>query len=43
MRRKFFQFDCPLAMVQVIGSIVHGDEKSDKAFDLYKTLKVELT
>ena len=43
MGRKFFQSDCPLAMIQAVGAVVHEDEKPDKAFDLYKTLKVELT
>ena len=43
MGRNIFQSDCPLAMIQAVGAVVHEDEKPDKAFDLYKTLKVELT
>ena len=31
-----------LAMIQAVGAVVHRDEKPDKAFDLYKTLKDEL-
>ena len=43
MGRNIFQSDCPLAMIQAVGAVVHGDEKPDKAFDLYKTLKEDLT
>ena len=42
MGRNIFQSDCPLAMIQAVGAVVHGDEKPEKAFDLYKTLKDEL-
>ncbi len=43
MGRNIFQSDCPLAMIQAVGAVVHGDEKPNKAFDLYNTLKEELT
>jgi len=43
MGRNIFQSDCPLAMIQAVGAVVHGDEQPDKAFDLYKTLKEDLT
>ena len=43
MGRNIFQSDCPLAMIQAVGAVVHEDEKPDKAFDLYNTLKDDLT
>ncbi len=42
MGRNIFQSDSPLAMIQAVGAVVHEDEKPDKAFDLYQTLKDEL-
>ena len=41
MGRNIFQSEDPAAMVQAVRAVVHGGEKADKAFDLYKTLKNE--
>ncbi len=43
MGRNIFQSECPLAMIQAVGAVVHGNEKPDKALELYNTLKDELT
>jgi putative autoinducer-2 (AI-2) aldolase len=42
MGRNIFQSESPIAMIQAIGAVVHNNEKPDKAFDLYNTLKNEL-
>ncbi len=42
MGRNIFQSESPIAMIQAIGAVVHDNEKPDKAFDLYNTLKSEL-
>jgi len=39
MGRNIFQSDSPIAMIQAIRSVVHNNEKPEKAFDLYNTLK----
>jgi putative autoinducer-2 (AI-2) aldolase len=41
MGRNIFQSDEPVAMMKAIQAVVHGNEKPDKAFDLYNTLKNE--
>jgi putative autoinducer-2 (AI-2) aldolase len=41
MGRNIFNADDPVAMVQAVRAVVHGNEKPAKAFDLYKTLKSE--
>ncbi len=41
MGRNIFQSEDPAAMAQAVRAVVHGGEKPDKAFDLYKTLKNE--
>ena len=43
MGRNIFQSEAPIAMVQAIRAVVHDNEKPDKAFDLYNTLKNELS
>ena len=43
MGRNIFQSEAPIAMIQAIRAVVHENEKPDKAFDLYKTLKNELS
>ena len=35
--------EAPIAMIQAVGAVVHNNEKPDKAFDLYNTLKSEIT
>ncbi|OEU61826.1 MAG: autoinducer 2 aldolase [Desulfobacterales bacterium PC51MH44] len=43
MGRNIFQSEAPIAMLQAIRAVVHDNEKPDKAFDLYNTLKNELS
>jgi putative autoinducer-2 (AI-2) aldolase len=42
MGRNIFQSDCPIGMMKAINAIVHGNEKAEKAFDLYQTIKNEM-
>ncbi len=37
--RNIFQSDSPVGMMMAIKAIVHGNEKPEKAFDLYETVK----
>lgn len=39
MGRNIFQAEAPIAMIQAIRAVVHGNETPEKAFDLYNTLK----
>ena len=39
MGRNIFQSEAPVAMIQAIRAVVHGNETPGKAYDLYKTLK----
>jgi len=39
MGRNIFQAEDPVAMAQAVGAVVHGNEKPEKAFELYNTLK----
>jgi len=39
MGRNIFQADDPIAMVTAVKAVVHGNEKPEKALDLYNTLK----
>ncbi len=43
MGRNIFQSEAPIAMIQAIRAVVHDNEKPGKAFDLYNTLKNELS
>jgi putative autoinducer-2 (AI-2) aldolase len=43
MGRNIFQSEAPIAMIQAVGAVVHNNEKPDKAFDLYNTIKHELS
>ncbi len=43
MGRNIFQSEAPIAMIQAIRAVVHENENPEKAFDLYKTLKNELS
>lgn len=43
MGRNIFQSEEPIAMIQAIRAVVHDNEQPDKAFDLYNTLKNELS
>ncbi|MEE8213803.1 MAG: 3-hydroxy-5-phosphonooxypentane-2,4-dione thiolase [Alphaproteobacteria bacterium] len=42
MGRNIFQSDCPVAMIQAVGAVVHKLEKPKKALDMYKTLKAKI-
>jgi putative autoinducer-2 (AI-2) aldolase len=42
MGRNIFQADAPIAMIQAVRAVVHQNEKAEKAYDLYKTLKNKL-
>ncbi len=42
MGRNIFQSAAPIAMIQAIRAVVHDNERPDKAFDLYNTIKNEL-
>ncbi len=39
MGRNIFQSDSPVAMIQAVSAVVHGNEKPEKALDLYRTLE----
>jgi putative autoinducer-2 (AI-2) aldolase len=39
MGRNIFQSEAPVAMVQAVRAVVHGNESPARAYDLYKTLK----
>lgn len=41
MGRNIFLADDPVAMVQAVRTVVHENEKPDKALDMYETLKNE--
>lgn len=42
MGRNIFQSDAPVAMIQAVRAVVHENEKPDKAYDLYASLKNEM-
>ncbi len=39
MGRNIFQSDSPVAMIQAVRAVVHGNESPDKAYKLYQALK----
>ena len=39
MGRNIFQSEAPVAMIQAVRAVVHGNEAPEKAFDLFNTLK----
>ncbi|MBU0995773.1 MAG: 3-hydroxy-5-phosphonooxypentane-2,4-dione thiolase [Proteobacteria bacterium] len=39
MGRNIFQADSPVAMIQAVKAVVHENEKPEKAFELYNSLK----
>ena len=39
MGRNIFQSEAPIAMIQAVREVVHDQEKPDKAYELYLTLK----
>lgn len=42
MGRNIFQSQSPEAMIQAVRAVVHDNEKPEKAFDLFNTLKNEI-
>jgi 3-hydroxy-5-phosphonooxypentane-2,4-dione thiolase len=42
MGRNVFQCDAPLAMIQAVRAVVHEQEKPEKAFDLYQSLRSDI-
>ena len=43
MGRNIFQSDSPVAMLQAVRAVVHDNETPEKALDLYRTIKNELS
>jgi len=41
MGRNIFQAESPEAMIQAVSAVVHENEKPEKAFDIYNTIKNE--
>jgi putative autoinducer-2 (AI-2) aldolase len=39
MGRNIFQSDDPVAMIQAVRAVVHGNETAGKAYELYQDLK----
>jgi putative autoinducer-2 (AI-2) aldolase len=39
MGRNIFQCEAPIAMIQAVRAVVHDQEKADKAYELYLSLK----
>ena len=42
MGRNIFQSDCPLAMIQAVGAVVHRDESIDSAYQMYQDIKSDM-
>ena len=42
MGRNIFQCDTPMAMIQAVRAVVHGNETAEKAYDLYLSLKASV-
>jgi 3-hydroxy-5-phosphonooxypentane-2,4-dione thiolase len=41
MGRNIFQCEAPIAMIQAVRAVVHDQEKPDKAYELYLSLKTD--
>ena len=41
MGRNVFQCEAPVAMIQAVAAVVHGQERPEKAYELYQSLKNE--
>ena len=39
MGRNIFQSESPVAMIQAVRAVVHGGEKPEKAYEMYRDLK----
>ncbi|MDE0729163.1 MAG: 3-hydroxy-5-phosphonooxypentane-2,4-dione thiolase [Alphaproteobacteria bacterium] len=42
MGRNIFQSDCPVAMIQAVGAVVHRDESIDNAYQMYRDIKSDM-
>ena len=42
MGRNIFQSDCPVAMIQAVGAVVHRDESIDNAYQIYHDIKSDM-
>jgi putative autoinducer-2 (AI-2) aldolase len=42
MGRNIFQSDCPVAMIQAVGAVVHRDESIDSAYQMYQDIKSDM-
>ena len=42
MGRNIFQSDCPVAMIQAVGAVVHRDESIDNAYQMYRDIKIDM-
>ena len=42
MGRNIFQSDCPVAMIQAVGAVVHWDESIDNAHQMYRDIKSDM-
>jgi putative autoinducer-2 (AI-2) aldolase len=43
MGRNIFQCEAPIAMIQAVRAVVHDQEKPEKAYELYLSLKKDST
>lgn len=41
MGRNIFQCEMPIAMIQAVGAVVHDQEKPDKGYELYLSLRTD--
>ena len=42
MGRNIFQSDCPVAMIQAVGAVVHRGESIDNAYQMYRDIKSDM-
>ena len=42
MGRNIFQSDCPVAMIQAVGAVVHRDVSIDNAYQMYRDIKSDM-
>jgi putative autoinducer-2 (AI-2) aldolase len=41
MGRNIFQSDSPVGMIQAVGTVVHKNEKPEKAYQIYENVKAD--
>ncbi|MFP6706988.1 MAG: 3-hydroxy-5-phosphonooxypentane-2,4-dione thiolase [Alphaproteobacteria bacterium] len=42
MGRNIFQSDCPVAMIQAVGAVVHRGESIDNSYQMYRDIKSDM-